>query len=102
MRKLESKAQSKISQDLYQAILKLENVDECSRFFRDLLTLEEIDEIARRWQVAQMIIKEVPYSDIEKQTGMSSVTISRIAYWLHHGMNGYKLMLTRLDLSKEK
>ena len=40
--------------------------------------------------------------EIEKETGISSVTISRINYWLHHGMGGYKLMLSRLGLMKEK
>ncbi|OGD66879.1 hypothetical protein A3F08_03440 [Candidatus Berkelbacteria bacterium RIFCSPHIGHO2_12_FULL_36_9] len=102
MRKLEKQAQSEKVFELYQAILKLKNLGETSRFFRDLLTIEEIDEISRRWQVAQMLIKEIPYLEIEKETGMSSVTISRINYWLHHGMGGYKLMLSRLGLMKEK
>lgn len=100
MRKLEKQAQTKEVKDLYKTILKLQSTEECSRFFRDLLTIEEIQEIARRWQVAQLLIIEVPYVEIEKKTGMSSVTIARINYWLHHGQGGYKLMLSRLGKLK--
>lgn len=100
MRKLEKQATAKEVQSLYKTILKLNDADECSRFFRDLLTLEEIQEFSRRWEVAKMLTKNIPFSEIEKETGMSSVTISRINYWLHHGQGGYKLMLRRLGVIK--
>lgn len=100
MRKLEKQAQAKEVKDLYQVILKLQSVDECNQFFRDLLTIEEIQEITRRWQVAQLLAVEAPYVEIEKKTSMSSVTIARINYWLHHGQGGYKLMLSRLGRLK--
>lgn len=101
MRKLEKQARTQEANDLYRTVLKLQSIDECSRFFRDLLTIEEIQEIARRWQVAQLLIVEAPYIEIEKKTGMSSVTIARINYWLHHGQGGYKLMLGRLGILKK-
>ncbi len=85
--------------DLYKAILELKGVDECGRFFRDLLTVEEIQEAARRWQVAKMLAKGVSFLEIVDQTKMSSATISRINYWLHHGAGGYKLLLKRLRLA---
>ncbi len=84
---------------LYKAILSLKNVEECKRFFRDLLTLEEIQEAARRWRVAKMLAKGVPFLKIEDETKMSSATISRVNYWLHHGAGGYKLLLKRLRLA---
>lgn len=102
MIKLEKQAKTKEVIALYKAILQLKDIDECSRFFRDLLTIEEIQEFSRRWQVAQMLAKEISFSEIEKQTGMSSVTIARINYWIHHGMNGYKLMINNLELNKKK
>lgn len=100
MKKLERQATTKEVKNLYQAILQLKNLDECSQFFRDILTLEELQELSRRWQVVQMLAKDISYLDIEKKTGMSSVTIARINYWLHHGQGGYKLMLRRLGLVK--
>lgn len=83
-------------EDLYKAILKLRTIDECRKFFRDLCTLSEISAMIERFQVAEMVNKEVPYRDISKKTGSSTATITRVAHWLHHGMGGYKLILQRL------
>ncbi len=85
--------------NLFKAILSLKNVKEAQRFFRDLLTEEEIREFSARWKVAQMLSKNASYSRIEKETGMSSTTIARISKWLNNGCNGYQLMLQRLHNS---
>jgi TrpR-related protein YerC/YecD len=82
---------------LYEAILVLKTEDECRKFFRDLLTEAEIKEFSNRWKVARMLNKKVPYEIIEKETGMSSTTIARISKWLNKGMDGYKLILFRLN-----
>ena len=80
---------------LFKAILKLDNLDEARRFFRDLLTEREIEEFASRWEVAWLLAKNTPYSKIEKETGMSSTTIARISKWLNEGMGGYKLLIKK-------
>jgi TrpR-related protein YerC/YecD len=80
---------------LFKVILKLERLDEARRFFRDLLTEQEIEEFASRWEVARMLAKKTPYSKIEKETGMSSTTIARISKWLNEGMGGYKLLIKK-------
>lgn len=88
-----------INQDtdtLFEAILKLRNLDEARRFFRDLLTEKEIVEFGQRWKVARMLAKRVRYTEIEQETGMSSTTIARVHKWLKKGMGGYKLVLERL------
>lgn len=82
---------------LFKAILNLENLDEARRFFRDLLTEQEIEEFASRWEVAQMLAQNIPYSQIEKDTGMSSTTIARISKWLNEGMDGYRLLIKKLQ-----
>lgn len=81
---------------LFTAILSLNNREEAECFFRDLLTEEEIKEFGARWKVAQMLFNKIPYSEIEKETGMSSTTIARISKWLNNGLGGYKLILNRL------
>lgn len=83
--------------NLFNAILKLKNIDEARRFFRDLLTEPEILEFANRWKVAQMLSKNIAYSKIEKETKMSTTTIARVSKWLNNGMNGYKLMIQRVN-----
>jgi TrpR-related protein YerC/YecD len=93
---MKNKWETKQSDELFQAILKLENISEAKKFFRDLLTEEEIKEFSARWKVARMLSKKISYIKIEKETGMSSTTIARVSKWLNRGMNGYKLILQRI------
>jgi TrpR-related protein YerC/YecD len=85
---------------LYEAILKLETVGECKKFFRDLCTLSELKSMSERLLVMKMVNEKVPYREISEKTGVSSATITRVAHWLNHGEGGYKLMLKKLGLLK--
>lgn len=83
--------------ELYKALLLLKNEDECKRFLGDLLTPKELEEFSNRWIVAQMLDKKVAYERIVKATGMSSTTIARIQKWLNGKLQGYRLMLQRIN-----
>jgi TrpR-related protein YerC/YecD len=93
------------SLELFEAILALENIEEAQNFFRDLLTEQEIVEFSMRLQIAKMLYQGTSYTQIQKDTGVSSTTIARISKWLHKGMNGYKTILNRMhphtDFSKK-
>lgn len=82
--------------DLYSTIVHLQSVEECRKFFRDLLTETEIKELSERWRTARMLAQGVPYSRIEEETGLSSRTIARVHKWLKKGKGGYAMMLRRL------
>lgn len=86
---------TKDTKALFQAFLALQNEEEVKRFLRDLMTEKEILECANRWKAARMLDTSVPYVEIERETGMSSTTIARIARWMKEGKGGYKLMLDR-------
>jgi TrpR-related protein YerC/YecD len=86
---------NKQTEALFKTILKLRTPREAEKFFRDILTLKEIDEISRRWQAVLLLDKGLPYREIAKQTGHSTTTVARIAHWLLHGEGGYSLMLQR-------
>ena len=81
--------------DLYTAILQLESLDECRRFFGDLLTEYEVKEFVKRWKAARMLSENVPYTQIEAETGLSTRTIARVGRWLKKGKGGYAMMLKR-------
>jgi len=83
--------------DLYLAITRLESLEECRKFLRDLLTETEIREFAERWKVARMLSRGVPYTAIEEETGLSSRTIARVHKWLKQGKGGYTLMMKRIE-----
>ncbi|MBI5404705.1 MAG: helix-turn-helix domain-containing protein [Candidatus Kerfeldbacteria bacterium] len=80
---------------LMRAVLSLKTMDEARRFFRDLLTPEEIAEFGRRWQAAKMLDVGAPYTEIVATTGLSSTTVARVSRWLKGPVGGYRLVLTR-------
>ena len=81
---------------LFETILTLKNMDECYRFFEDLCTINEIQSMAQRIQVATMLRKRRTYIDIAHTTGASTATISRVNRSLSYGNEGYKLVFERL------
>jgi TrpR-related protein YerC/YecD len=82
---------------LFEAILRLDDVAETERFFRDLCTLTELRDMAQRWGVVRLLDAGLHYAEISRQTGASTATITRIASWLNHGEGGYRAMLDKLD-----
>lgn len=84
------------NENMYKAILKLETVDECMRFFDDLCTVTEIMAFEQRYQVAACLDKGMIYNDILAETGASSATISRVNRSLQYGSGGYSIVFDRL------
>lgn len=83
--------------EMYEAILKLETVDECVRFFDDLCSVNELKAIEQRYQVATLLNKGWIYNDILAETGASSATISRVNRSLNYGAGGYAVVFERLE-----
>lgn len=81
---------------LFEAILTLKSVEECYIFFDDLCTVNEIQSMSQRLEVARMLSKGNTYNRIEEDTGASTATISRVKRCLNYGNDGYKLALERL------
>jgi len=82
--------------ELLQTVMSLETLDEAERFFRDLCTLAELEAMAHRWQVAKLVDQGLPYHEVSRRTGASTTTVTRVAHWLRHGEDGYRLALDRL------
>ena len=87
--------ESKEADALFQAILNLKNIDECYKFFDDLCTIAEMSAMIQRYAVANMLTKNMTYTEIENKTGASTATISRINRALLHGEGGYMLAIER-------
>lgn len=86
---------------LFRAILSLENLDECYRFFGDLLTVQEVSAFAQRLQVARMLSENATYETIRSEIATSSSTITRVNTELRYGSGGYKMVLERLKNPSE-
>lgn len=88
---------NKKTNNLFETILDLKSVKEAECFFRDLCTVDEIKEMSDRWEIVQLLNKEIPYRDIASKLKTSTTTVSRVAQWLNNGMGGYKLALDKLN-----
>ena len=84
------------NEKMYEAILSLQNLDECMRFFDDLCTVTELMAMEQRYQVASCLDKGMIYNDILAETGASSATISRVNRSLQYGKGGYELVFNRV------
>ncbi len=84
------------NKQLIRAFLSLKTADEARRFLRDLLTPEEIEEFSKRFRTAELLTKKVPYSTIEKKTGLSSTTVARVSKWLNGREGGYRRVISRM------
>ena len=89
------------SDTLYRAIVSLQDVDECRRFFQDLCTVSELKAMEQRMEVAMLLDQGLRYSDILERTGASSATISRVNRCLHYGADGYQAVIPRLKERQE-
>ena len=88
------------NEEMYRAILQLQTVEECMRFFDDLCTVSELQAMEQRYQVATLLHQGMIYNDILAETGASSTTISRVNRSLQYGADGYALAFERLGIGE--
>jgi TrpR-related protein YerC/YecD len=93
---INEKLRDDLTDKLFEAILTLQTVEECYRFFEDIATVGEIKALAQRLEVAKMLAEGLTYEDIVAATGASTATISRVKKCLHYGADGYRIVLERV------
>jgi len=93
---IEKQLTTKKAKDFYKTLAKIKNDKEIARFLRDVFTLEELEEAIKRFETAQLLNKDYTYREIARKVGLSTATVTRVAYWLHHGTGGYRLALDKL------
>lgn len=82
---------------LFDAVLLLENREECYNFFEDLCTVNELLSLSQRFEVASMLKSGKTYMEIAEKTGASTATISRVNRSLNYGNDGYDMIFSRLN-----
>ena len=95
------KIDKKYLENLYKAILSLETLEECAAFFDDVCTIQELEALSQRFEVANLLHQGRNYVDINKLTGASTATICRVSKCLNHGDGGYKTVLARVTEQEE-
>ncbi len=82
--------------DLFMVISMLNSVDEVGIFLRDLLTLQEMTMLARRFRIAVMLMQGQSYELIEKRMNVGSSTIGRVSQRLENQGDGFRQALDNL------
>lgn len=87
---------------LMQVFAELKTADECYSFLEDLCTIKEILDMSQRLEIAILLKNGTNYQEINKKTGVSTATISRVNKCLSYGSGGYESVLDKMNQSEEK
>ncbi len=93
---MNDKIRSAEMDQLFKAVLSLETLEECYQFFEDVCTVNELQALSQRLEVAGMLHEQRTYVEIAEKTGASTTTIGRVNRTLHYGNDGYKLVFNKM------
>ena len=94
--KLSKEDQEQILICLCEAISTLRDSTEAARFLKDLLSSQEVEMIAKRFKIAQMLVENHNYSQIMAGLKVSSNTIARVHEWLKISGDGFQIAMQRI------
>ncbi|MEL6869481.1 MAG: YerC/YecD family TrpR-related protein [Pseudomonadota bacterium] len=95
-RQLSPRQQRAAEHSLSQAFAALDQSADVHALLKDLCTPAELQALADRWQVVQLLNQDLAYRAIHEKTGVSVTTIGRVARYLADGAGGYTAALTAL------
>jgi TrpR-related protein YerC/YecD len=95
-RVISPRAEIAAEDELYRAVLALQDVAECRAFFQDLCTPAELQAMKDRWAVVELLSDGLTYRQIRDKTGVSVTTVGRVARCLAEQPAGYSAVLKRL------
>lgn len=78
-----------------RAIHSLKTDSEIAKFITDLLSPQEAEMLAKRLQIAELLLKGYDYKLIKDKLRVGNSTISRISTWLSFSGDGFKLVASR-------
>ena len=87
-------------EQFYEAVLSLQNLEQCRLFFEDISTIKELQAMSQRLRVAALLDSGSNYLEVSEATGASSATISRVNRCLNYG-GGYRTALDNLKKREE-
>ena len=82
---------------LLQAIVSIENFEECEKFFEDICTVQELEKMAQRLEAAELLLKGNTYEQVIEKTAISSTTLSSVSRCIRYGNGGYKTIIDKKE-----
>lgn len=96
--RMSKKIRTEAVDHLFEAILSLQDKEECYSFFEDVCTVNELLSLSQRFEVAKMLREKRTYLEIAEKTGASTATISRVNRSLNYGNDGYEMVFNRMNV----
>lgn len=78
---------------LVNTLRKLKSSKDLTNFIDDLLTEEEILDLAQRLKIAKLILEGKTYDEIAEKVGTSTSTVSKIGQVIKYGKSGLRKAL---------
>jgi len=101
--KLSRAEQEELLIDFCDAISSIKDSSEAAKFLKDLLSPQEVEMLAKRIKVAELLLKNWNYKQIAEILKVGESTIARVSEWLKLKGDGYRLIIKRLkDKQKER
>ncbi len=82
--------------DLAKLLTAARTGGEVKRLLGDLLTPQEIEELALRWKIARELLAGRTQRDIAERLGVSISKITRASRAVQYGNGGFELFVRRL------
>ena len=92
-----NKADEKMIEKFYKAVMSFESTEDCRDFFDDIFTIQEMHAIVQRLEVACLLSEGKSYVEVNKITGASTATICRVAKCINYGNGGYKKAIEKIN-----
>ena len=86
--------------ELCRALVMVQKLDEAAKLLGDLLSGQEIEMIAKRLQIAKLLLNNHTYDKIREDLKVSDATIARVNLWLQQAGEGFRMVMRR-GLQKE-
>lgn len=86
--------------EMYEAILQLQDVEECVSFFEDLCSPTELSAMEQRFEVMSLLLQDKVYLEILEKTSASTATISRVKRVMDYGTGCMPRMIQQMQKEK--
>ena len=83
-------------EELYKLFAKIDNAEDFKILLDDLCTYKELEQMAGRVAAAKLFIEGKTYTQVIKETNISSATLSRVSRCVQHG-EGYRKFLSETN-----
>lgn len=99
---LSPKERNKILDEFYFMVVSLRTREQVINFFKDLLTPSEAIMLARRIQIAKLLLQGYDYREISTKLKTGVDTITKVQRWLKEGFGGYVKALEKIMKKEER